>query len=144
MQDLTAKTAEAVQQVGVQLSNEFHAMKVVVAAVDKGIKQMQITLDQQSAIMLKVMGSCEEIKSGQAEIMHAILSTKAQTDSILQHLNDKEMTEMDERLRLLQRNMQYHLQDPSKALTAVTECADVPDICLVCCPYMQMTCSVSK
>lgn len=114
LQGMTARTADAVQQMSVQLSNKFSAMKLLTAAVDKGVKQMQITLEQQTVIMLQVMGSCEQIKAGQAEIMNAILSTKAQTDTILQTLKEKEMEEMYERLGLLRRSMQYHLRDPSE------------------------------
>ena len=114
LQDMTARTADAVQQMSVQLSNEFSALRLVTAAVEKGIKQMQVTLEQQTAIMLQVMGSCEQIKAGQADIMQAILTTKAQADVILQTLQEKETTVMLERLSLLQRSMQYHLQDPSE------------------------------
>ena len=116
LQDLTAKTADAVQQMSFQLSNEFSTLRLVTVAVEKGVQQMQSTLEQQTAIMLKVMSSCEEIKLGQAEIMHAILSTKAQTDVILETLNDDRTTDMNEHLSRLQRSMQYHLHDPSKAI----------------------------
>ena len=107
------------------LSNELNVVKMLAEAMAHGIGELQVSVKQQTKVMVHVMGYCENIQAGQSaiidnqvQIMNAIVSTREEVTSgvekILKTMQTQRMEATLEVLKVVTRQMVDHLKDPGK------------------------------
>lgn len=108
------------------ISNELDTVKLMTQAIQNGMDQLQVGMQQHTVMLHQVMEYCDKLGQGQTVIidnqrmlMEAIVNIGVQaregTKTILDTLLSQRMEDTQEKLELLQRCMRDHLQHPGQS-----------------------------